>query len=54
VDKGYSEQGVVAIAFHPGGVVGTKIADQAPEWLRKNFKDTRKSFFVHMECQAIQ
>ncbi|KAM7213854.1 putative short chain dehydrogenase reductase protein [Rhypophila decipiens] len=40
VDKGYSAQGVVAIAFHPGGVQGTKVADAAPEFLRKTFKDT--------------
>lgn len=39
---GYSAQGVVAIAFHPGGVQGTKVADAAPEWLRQTFKDTRK------------
>jgi hypothetical protein len=36
----------VAIAFHPGGVPGTKVADNAPEWLRKTFKDTRKSSFA--------
>ncbi|CAN8102496.1 unnamed protein product [Discula destructiva] len=40
VDKDYGAQGVVAIAFHPGGVPGTKVADAAPEWLRKTFKDT--------------
>lgn len=33
----------MSVAFHPGGVLGTKIADTAPEWLRKNFKDTRES-----------
>lgn len=40
VDKDYASQGVVAITFHPGGVPGTKVADAAPEWLRKTFKDT--------------
>ncbi|CAJ2505338.1 Uu.00g127320.m01.CDS01 [Anthostomella pinea] len=40
IDKDYASQGVVAIAFYPGGVPGTKVADAAPEWLRKNFKDT--------------
>lgn len=38
----YASQGVVAIAFHPGGVPGTKVADTAPEWLHKTFKDTRE------------
>ena len=42
----YSSQGVVAIAFHPGGVPGTKVADNAPEWLRKTFKDSRKPFLL--------
>ena len=36
----------MAIAFHPGGVPGTKVADNAPEWLRKTFKDSRKPFFA--------
>ena len=36
----YASQGVVAIAFHPGGVPGTKVADTTPEWLLKTFKDT--------------
>ncbi|EMR68570.1 putative short chain dehydrogenase reductase protein [Eutypa lata UCREL1] len=36
----FVDKGVVAIAFHPGGVPGTKVADAAPEWLRKTFKDT--------------
>jgi len=40
VDKGYAEQGVVSVAFHPGGVPGTKVADAAPEWLRKTFRDS--------------
>ena len=40
----YSTQGVVAVAFHPGGVAGTKVANNAPEWLRKTFRDTRELF----------
>lgn len=38
----YASQGVVAIAFHPGGVPGTKVAETAPEWLIRTFKDTRE------------
>ncbi|ROV92438.1 hypothetical protein VPNG_09577 [Cytospora leucostoma] len=40
IDKEHASQGVVAIAFHPGGVSGTKAAETAPEWLRQTFNDT--------------
>ncbi|KAI1193045.1 NAD(P)-binding protein [Nemania serpens] len=40
VDKEYGPQGVVAVAFHPGGVPDTKVADTIPEWISKTFKDT--------------
>ncbi|KAG9239277.1 hypothetical protein BJ875DRAFT_491751 [Amylocarpus encephaloides] len=40
IDKDYASQGVTSVAYHPGGVPGTKVADSAPEWLRKTFKDS--------------
>ncbi|KAI1327958.1 NAD(P)-binding protein [Xylariaceae sp. FL0255] len=33
IDKEHGSQGVVAVAFHLGGVPGTKVAHAAPEWL---------------------
>ncbi|KUI52978.1 Short-chain type dehydrogenase/reductase [Cytospora mali] len=43
IDKEHASQGVVAIAFHPGGISNTKLAEDAPEWLRPDLIDTRES-----------
>ncbi|KAJ4294408.1 hypothetical protein N0V90_008098 [Kalmusia sp. IMI 367209] len=40
VDKEHGKEGVVAIAFHPGGVAGTELSKHTPEWLQATFKDT--------------
>lgn len=40
IDKENAAQGVVAIAYHPGGIPGTEIASQNPDWLQAAFSDT--------------
>ncbi|KUI69901.1 hypothetical protein VM1G_04968 [Cytospora mali] len=40
-DEKHASQGVVAIAFHPGGISSTKLAEDAPEWFRPDLRDTQ-------------
>lgn len=43
------DDGVQAVAFHPGGVGGTDLTSESPEWMQQYYTETRKNMLITNE-----